>query len=78
MKNFDIDWHSSKLRVLLVAIIPILLFFVSLLFTFRNMHTPQADDILPPEKDGFVGKANVLLMHLLCDSDYIDHNVAEI
>lgn len=78
MKNFDIDWHSSKLRVLLVAIIPILLFFVSLLFTFRNMHTPQADVILPPEKDGFVGKANVLLMHLLCDSDYIDHNVAEI
>ena len=75
MKNFDLHWHSSTLRIILVSLIPILLVAAAFFFTFKNMYTSQADIILPPEKEGFVGKSNDLLMHLLCDSDLIDHNV---
>lgn len=78
MINFDSNWHTKKKRVALVVAVPVLLLVVSIAFAITKALAVKDDKILPPEKNGFVGKANSLIEHLLSDPDLIDSSVVRV
>lgn len=73
MNNIDNKWFEYK-RIVFILAVPVLLLTAAItlsVFNFRD----KTEVIMPPEENGFIGKANNLLNQLLTDSQYIDNSV---
>ena len=76
MSNIDNKWFEDK-RIVFILAVPMLLLTTAItlsVFNFRD----KTEVIMPPEENGFIGKANNLLNQLLTDSQYIDNSVQTI
>jgi len=77
MNNFDNKWHEKNRPWFIVAI-PLLLFIIAIGGIMVNTAKESPNEIMPPEQNGFVGKANALLNNLLTDSSLVDNSVTRI
>ena len=76
MSNIDNNWFNNK-RIAFMLAIPVLLLTTAITLSIFYLRD-KTEVIMPPEENGFIGKANNLLNQLLTDSQYVDNSVQTI
>lgn len=76
MSNIDNNWFNNK-RIAFILAIPVLLLTTAITLSIFYLRD-KTEVIMPPEENGFIGKANNLLNQLLTDSQYVDNSVQTI
>lgn len=76
MSNIDNNWFNNK-RISFMLAIPVLLLTTAITLSIFYLRDKR-EVIMPPEENGFIGKANDLLNQLLTDPQYVDNSVQTI